>query len=173
MTLPALPVMRGSGNCPHQLAWWELHSLTVLSCARLQCNISSRLARPTWTGHLAPQLQTLYVSAFAPLVFPPAGRQRAAAAAQREASAEPPYAERPLPEDAAMDGGQLPDVGQDHFIPGRSPPQVARSLPGLHRDNDCALQVAARLTDQANTHPGNFRNSGRVCRSPGIFMHDR
>ena len=70
---------------------------------------------------MAPQLQTLYVSAFAPPPLPPAGRQRAAAAAQREASAEPPFAERPLPEDAAMDGGQLQDVEQDQFIPGSSP----------------------------------------------------
>ncbi len=92
-----------------------------MSCVRSQCNIGSRLARPTWTGHLAPQLQTLYVSAFAPPPLPPAARQRAAAEAQREVSAEPPLAERPQPEGAAMDGGQLPDVQQDQFVPGGSP----------------------------------------------------
>ena len=64
------------------------------------------------------------MSAFAPPPLPPAGRQRAAAAAQREASAEPPLAERPLPEDAAVDGETLPDVEQDQFVPGRLPNSI-------------------------------------------------
>jgi hypothetical protein len=81
----------------------------------LQCNINSRLARPTWTGHLAPQLQSLYVAAFAPP--PPTARQRGAAA-QREASVEPPSVEHATREAPAEDGPPLHDGEQDPLIPG-------------------------------------------------------
>ena len=92
------------------------HTHETLMVSAMQSNIDSRLGRPTWTSHLAPQLQSLYVAAFAP-PRPPAARQRGPAAA-REASAEPPSAERPLLEAPAEDGAPMHDGEQEQMVPG-------------------------------------------------------